>query len=305
LNEETTRQILEIRQENSTTQNLIAALAPRNVDLEKTFTDLPQQFMEQQQKVEMLQQAMQHKDEANEAALAELRRKLREKRQVTKSLQQETERGFQTLGQTLTREQNQKQEQLYHALEENNRNMVNKIMELEGNQSQVQSFIQTLHNEQKTQALVIKEATIHRSQAEAPILTRARRTSSTLQTSRKSPDPVPEYEFQAIQPVGQGYLALTERSVSISPSGQSEGKMFRKIKTGRRTPSTKGSASRSGTPNPAVPTIHIPAAHIPLMPPPVVIPVLPPLDCRNKEISVRERIRSGSLSTKNLRDHQK
>ena len=71
LNEETTRQILEIRQENVITRNHIAALAPRNEDLEKTFTDLPRHFMEQQQKMEMLQQAMQQKDEANEAALAD------------------------------------------------------------------------------------------------------------------------------------------------------------------------------------------------------------------------------------------
>jgi hypothetical protein len=35
LNEETTRQVLENRQENTITRNLIAALAPRNEDLEK------------------------------------------------------------------------------------------------------------------------------------------------------------------------------------------------------------------------------------------------------------------------------
>ena len=34
LNKETTRQILEIRQENVITRNLIAALAPRNEELE-------------------------------------------------------------------------------------------------------------------------------------------------------------------------------------------------------------------------------------------------------------------------------
>ena len=216
LNEETTRKILEIRQENAITRNLIAALAPRNEELEKTFTYLPRHFMEQQQKMEMLQQAMQHKDEANEAALAELRRKLREQRQVTKSLQQETERGFQTIGQTLKREQNQKQEQLYHALEENNRNMVSKIMELEGNQSQVQSFLQTLHNEQKTQALVIKEATIHRPQADTQIVTRPRKTSSTVQTSRKSPDPKPELNSRRSNQQDQANLPHWEKRQHIA-----------------------------------------------------------------------------------------
>jgi hypothetical protein len=126
---------LEIRQENAITRNLIAALAPRNEDLEKTFTDLPRHFMEQQQKMEMLQQAMQQKDEANEAALADSRRKLRELQRVTKSHKQETERGFQTIGQTLAREQNQKHEQLYHAFEESNKNMVSKILRGIANQT--------------------------------------------------------------------------------------------------------------------------------------------------------------------------
>jgi hypothetical protein len=191
--------VLEIRQENATTLNLIAALQPRNEDLEKTFTDLPRQFMEQQQKMETLQQAMQQKDEEHEAALADLRRKLREQQRVTKSLQQKNGTRVPNHRSNTDTRTNQKQEQLYHALEENNRNMVIKIMELENNHSQVQSFLQTLHTEQKTQALVIKEATIHRPQADTPTVTRSRRTSSKVQTSRNSPDPVPEYEFQAIQ----------------------------------------------------------------------------------------------------------
>ncbi len=85
--------------------------------------------MEKHKKIENLQQAMQLKKQGHQTALADLRRKFRQKQQESRTHQHATERGFQTIRQTLAREQNQKQEQIYHTLEESSERVSRRIME--------------------------------------------------------------------------------------------------------------------------------------------------------------------------------
>ncbi len=141
------------------------------------------------------------KNEDHETALADLRRKFREQKQGMNSLQHATESEFQTIRQALARELNQKQEQIYHTLEESSESLSRKFIELENNLSQIQSYLQEHHTEQRTQALEIKEATVHTPPADNSTVTSPWRTSPTVRTTRNSStrNPTTEYGFQVIQ----------------------------------------------------------------------------------------------------------